>query len=283
MSTTAKILVVLNLILAGAFLMAASNFLAKQDNWKTKHDDAVTEYTAKLQVEKDKTKKQADQNVNLQKQVFEAQKQQKASTEEARVVREQIDLLKASFDHASGQLTTATYALAKALETIKAQRQMVDGLQQEGTTLREAIRKALEQKDAAVRNLNEKEIQFEGLLATKQALEKQITDLKGELRSATLTAETAVARAGAGTTGVPMDQPAHTGQVLGADNDANIAVISLGAEDGVRPGFRYVVSRGRDYVATIVITDVQAKQSAGRAIKGLSKGPIMRGDHVMSR
>jgi len=283
MSTTAKILVVLNLILAGAFLMAASNFLAKQDNWKSKHDQAVKKYEIKLQVQRDKTQKQADQNVNLLKQISESQKQQKAATEEARVVREQNDLLKSSFDHASGQLGAATTALVKAQETIKAQRQMIDGLQQEHTTLREAIRQALEQKDAAVRNLNAKEIQFEGLLANKQDLEKQITDLKEKLRSANLTAETAIAKTGAGAEEVPMDQPAHTGQVLGADNDANIAVISLGAEDGVRPGFRYVVSRGRDYVATIVITDVQAKQSAGRAIKGLSKGPIMRGDHVMSR
>ena len=62
-----------------------------------------------------------------------------------------------------------------------------------------------------------------------------------------------------------------------------MAIISLGAEDGVRPGYRYTVSRGSQYVGMIEITDVQAKQSAGRSIKSLQKIDLQRGDRVMSR
>jgi hypothetical protein len=80
-----------------------------------------------------------------------------------------------------------------------------------------------------------------------------------------------------------MDQPAHEGQVLSADSAANVAVISLGSEDGVRPGFKYTVSRGSQYVAMIEITDVQAKQAAGRSVKSLQKSAIQKGDRVMSR
>ena len=119
-------------------------------------------------------------------------------------------------------------------------------------------------------------------MAQKQALSAQLEDTKHKLRAAQLTAETAVSRAG-GAGDVPMDQPAHAGQILSVDNSANVAIISLGAEDGVRPGFRYTVSRGNQYVTMIEITDVQAKQSAGRSIKTLQKADIQRGDRVMSR
>lgn len=82
---------------------------------------------------------------------------------------------------------------------------------------------------------------------------------------------------------VPVEQPVHDGQILSVDSSANAAVISLGSVDGVQFGFRYTVSRGSLYVATIEITDVQTKVSAGRSIKSLSKLDIQVGDQVMSR
>ena len=48
-------------------------------------------------------------------------------------------------------------------------------------------------------------------------------------------------------------QPMHSGRVLAANNNDNVYVISLGEEDGVKPGFRYTVSRGARYIATIQI------------------------------
>ena len=75
-------------------------------------------------------------------------------------------------------------------------------------------------------------------------------------------------------------QPTHTGSVLAADAEANAYVISLGAEDGVKAGFVYIVSRNDQYVGMLSIDDVQAKQSAGRLLDDLSKGPARRNDTV---
>ena len=63
----------------------------------------------------------------------------------------------------------------------------------------------------------------------------------------------------------------------------HVAIISLGAEDGVKPGHRYTVSRGSTYVGTLEITDVQAPQSAARSTKNLEKSNLKRGDRVKSR
>ena len=281
MSTVAKILVVVNLVLAGAFLASASNFLGQEDDWKVRYERIDADYKQQLQDKNAELAAAKSENSNLLSQNRTVQNQLAEVKKEAQEVRQQNDLLKESFNQASTQLTTATAALKAAQETIQQQRTLIDGLNQERAALAQAKASAIQAKEAAVRNLNEKEVQFGNLLEAKQALEARIEELKNQLRSAQLTAETAVAKGGAGD--VPMDQPAHLGQILDVDNEANIAVISLGAEDGVRAGFRYTVSRGSEYVAMIEITDVQAKQSAGRAIKGLQKAPIQRGDRVMTR
>ena len=282
MNTVAKILIVVNLILAAAFLMSASNFLGQQDLWKAKHKLDTQEIQDELDLKVTELKAEREKNLRLNEQSRALQAQAAANEAEAREARLQADLLKEQFNQASLQLTQATAALEKAQDTIKSNRAMIDTLNSERAALAESKRAALDAKEAAVRSLAEKELQFENLLAQKQALEARVEDLGNQLRSAQLTAETAVSKAG-GAGDVPMDQPHHQGQILSVDNKANVAVISLGAEDGVRPGFRYTISRGSNYVGMLEITDVQAKQSAGRAIKSLQKGDMMRGDRVMSR
>ena len=250
--------------------------------WKKKHGDEVTRAAQeKERLEKTITEKE-NENVSLLKQVRTAQEDLKASNAENSQIRTMNDILKQAHNETSGQLTVASSAVDTAQKTIQSNREMIDALQAEIGNLRERIRQYLDQKEAAVRSLNEKEIQFENLLARKQDLEARIAELEDNLRSASLTAETAISKLG-GEADIPLDQPAHEGQVLAVDGGANIAVISLGAEDGVKAGFKYTVSRGSEYVATIVITDVQAKQSAGRSLADFQKSMIRRGDRVLSR
>ena len=88
----------------------------------------------------------------------------------------------------------------------------------------------------------------------------------------------ALARSGA--TVPAAEQPAQRAKVLAADNDANVVVISVGAEDGVKVGFTYTVSRGNSYVATLKITKVDAKLSSGSV--SLGKSPVAANDDVMN-
>jgi hypothetical protein len=282
MNTVAKILIVVNLVLAGAFLASAGNFLGQMDHWKSKYEVETADLQDQLEQKEIVIQQKIKENANLITQSNEMQAQREAALSEASAVRGQNDLLKEAHNQASTQLTQATAALEKAQDTIKSNQTLIDALQGERAKNSEALRVAQDAKEAAIRSLAEKEQQFENLMAQKQALEGQLEDTKHQLRSAQLTAETAVSKAG-GAGDVPMDQPAHDGQILAVDGGTNVAIISLGAEDGVRPGYRYTVSRGSQYVGMIEITDVQAKQSAGRSIKSLQKIDLQRGDRVMSR
>lgn len=282
MNTVAKILIVVNLVLAGAFLGSAGNFLGQQDHWKAKHKRDTDDWEAKFDQKQAALDLKIGECTTLREQETGLLSQLDKANQHNADMREQSDLLKEAFNQASTQLTQTTAALEKAQDTIQSGRTQIDSLQLERATLAEAKRTALDAKEAAVRNLAEKEIQFENLLTLKQTLEARVEDLQSQLRGAQLTAETAVAKAG-GADGVPFDQPAHMGQVLSVDNRANVAIVSLGSEDGVRPGYRYVVSRGSQYVGMLEITDVQAKQSAGRSIPNLQQSAVQRGDRVMSR
>lgn len=282
MNTVAKILIVVNLILAAAFLMSASNFLGQQDLWKAKYEVETARLNEQLELKQSQLEIKIQDNTDLMTQSQGLQNQLGQYKQQAQDMKALADLTKEAYNQASLQVTQATAALEKAQDTIQSNRTMIDALQAERAALADSKRAALDAKEAAVRALAEKEIQFENLLATKQSLEARVEDLTNQLRSARLTTETAISRAG-GAGDLPMDQPHHMGQILSVDNAANVAVISLGSEDGVRPGFRYTVSRGSTYVGILEITDVQAKQSAGRSVKSLQKDDLQRGDRVMSR
>lgn len=280
MSTVAKILIVVNLILAGAFLASASNFLGQQENWKFRHDQTQETLEAEIESWKGKHQQVNDDYGVLETQANETRSLNAKLDNHNKNLRAQNDLITGQQAKTSDQLTRAALALEKAQETIQAQRQMIDGLQSERNTNLDAVRASLQAKEAAVRNLNEKVVQMETLLAEKQALESRIEDLKQENNSLRLTNENVLAMLPEGAD-VPTDQPALMGQVVAVDG--NLAIISLGAEDEVRPGHKFTVSRGSEYIGQIEITDVEARKSAGRAVSVLLRKPIQAGDRVSSR
>lgn len=281
MSTVAKVLIVVNLVLAGAFLASASSFLADEDNWKTRHDKAVQELRDEIEVKSQQITQKDQQITTLERQGREAVGERDRLQVEVATVRQQNDLLTAAYRTATETLLTAQSALEKAQDSLKSNRELIDTLQAERTALADAVRVANDGRDATVRQLNELNMQFENLTAQRTTLENRIEELKGALRSAELSGEATRSLLPEGAPEVPLDQPAHRGRMLTVAN--NLGVISLGAEDGVKPGFRYLVSRGNDYVTMFEVTDVQARQSSGRSLRDLQKTPMQAGDVVLSR
>jgi len=81
---------------------------------------------------------------------------------------------------------------------------------------------------------------------------------------------------------VPADEQAPPkGRVISIAGDGKTVIISLGSEQGVRPGSRYTVARGPSYVGTVEVTAVRATQSTARVLEHLQKSPIRPGDVVI--
>jgi len=240
MSTLAKILVVVNLLLAVGFLATVGSILGQQDTWKAKHDKAVADAArekAKLQELNDDANNQlrnADSNLRA------------------------ANAAKAKAETENGRLLSENQQLSAAYNT----------LAENHSVMARTV-------DRMTNTLNAKELALDRAQAQIKDLESKLEDANEKIRAQEFSLRVFRERF----PGVEVaSQPPHSGKVLNVAGPRAI-VISLGAEDGVRPGFLYMISRGSTYLGDLQIDDVQAKQSSG-FIVGDAKGPIQSGDDI---
>jgi predicted nucleic acid-binding Zn-ribbon protein len=280
MSTVAKIFIILNFILAAVLLGSAAAFLGHHDNWKVKFDKKVIELNQQLD---EKQKLLLEKNAELTKtqgSLSQATDERNVSNEKASQLQMAYEQMKGSYDALNANLANMSKALQVAQTTIQNGRTLVDQLQQERQTLVDNFTKAAEEKNSALKMQNQLQLNLEQLSAQLQDTQSKLNSSDVELKRVTF-AYNAIIKANPSIKS-DIEQPSLTGKVLAADNAENIVVISLGAEDGVKEGFRYTLSRGTNYVATIQITNVQAKQAAGKVMSGMSKSAVAPGDDVMN-
>jgi hypothetical protein len=277
MSTVAKVFVVLNFLLAALFLGSASALLGHSDHWKARHASDTTKLTAELTttkgrvtaLESDLAKAQSDKNI--------ADSAAAERKREAETLQTQNATLKEKFDSLLAAHGAATRALQIAQATIDNTQKLVNTLQESRKTDIDALTKALEEKNAAVKMQN--------------ALEANLADITTQMKDTLAklsVSETSLQRANFTISdwerrypgGGASEQPYQQGKVLTADAANNIVVVSLGSEDGVKVGFKYTVSRGNQFIATVTVTSTQAKMAAGKVTLG--SGTPMPGDDVMT-
>jgi peptidoglycan hydrolase CwlO-like protein len=276
MSTVAKILVVLNFFLAVAFLASAASFVRNQDHWRAKHLEDMARKQAELNQANNRLKEKEADYERVSGQVVQANEERSKAQAAASELRQQNELLKTQIDSLGASLTAATRAGEVAQGTIGNLQGLVSSLQGERQVLTQSLAAATEQKDAAIRQVNQLRDSLHNETQSRVALEGQLTEVHERTRRLEFEVEAARTKLG----DLPTSQPAHQGRVLAADNDANVVVISLGAEDGVERGYVYTVSRGTSFVGKLHITDVEAKKSAGRLDRTLQKSPVRAGDAV---
>jgi hypothetical protein len=280
MSNVAKFLIILNLILAGLFLGTASNFLGQKDyvqaqlessvkDWQDKHGALDTEFKAT----KDSLLKTGAENSTLKA----ANSGLEATVTQLKAENQVLAAHSASQGEA---LTHATKALESQNATIAAYEETIKNLQNERTTLvssRDAEKDARVKAEAVQAQLQR---QLDDEVSAHKASEAQLADANGKIQSLSAEAEGYRVKYG----GMGQVQPAVApGKVLAVDNGMGLVVVSLGEEDGVKNGFEYVVSRGNKYIATIKVTDVQAKKSTALVVQGMQTGPVSANDTVGNR
>jgi hypothetical protein len=282
MSNVAKFLIVLNLILAGVFVGSAANFLGQKDfvqerlelqgkNLQLSLTNAQTE-VANLTA---KNRDLSNENTNL-KEASAIATTAKSDTERQNA---QLSQQNASL---AANLSHATTALELLNGTLKANQETIKTLQDERAALtasrdtEHTARTAAEAMTATIQR------QLDDETAARKATEAAVADAHTRIQSLEAENQAWISKFPDFKPGTA--QPAITpGKVLAADNQMGLVVISLGEEDGVKAGFEYIVSRGNQYVASIKVTDVQAKQATAMVVKGMQKSPVQANDTVMNR
>lgn len=279
MSTVAKILVVLNLALAAVFLGSASNFLGKQESFRDKLKAEQEAHAVTRKEWKDEVAALETMRNNLVQEKNTLTEERTIAQTESQRLSAEVTHLREAYDQLAENATRSQRAVDQLTNSLNATRQLNDSLTQDNQKLREALTGSQNDRDAKVSMVNSLQMQLQNETEGRKALETQLASANETIQRQAFSLKWYRDRF----PGVEaVAQPPHDGRVLAANNEDNVFVISLGEEDGVKAGFQYIVSRGSEYVATIQINDVQAKQSAGFALKDLSKGEVQRGDRVMN-
>ena len=282
MSNVAKFLIVLNLILAGVFVGSAANFLGQKDfvqerlelqgkNLQLSLTSAQTENASLMAKNRDLS----NENTNL--------KEASAIATTAKTDTEKLNAhLSQTNATLSQNLAHATSALELLNGTLKANQDTIKNLSEERTTLNARVETEHTARVAAESMTATLQRQLDDETGARKATEAAVADANAKIQ--TLEAELEGWRARFPNVDSGTAQPAVTpGKVLAADNQMGLVVTSLGEEDGVKIGYEYIVSRGNQYVATIKVTNVQAKQSTAMVVKGMQKSPVQANDTVMNR
>ena len=279
MSTLAKILVVVNALLAAWFLASSANYLGHQDTFRSKYkteEGNHQETRARLGKQvADANTRAATTDANLRAMTTE---NNSLKTENARL-QTRLDRVSAELDNLMEGHTVLQRAVDRMSTGSTSTQELVKELH--GTTAgqREQISSLQSDLNDEKKQHSQTQLSLERALANVQNLESKVASLSEKVREqAAQLAYFAERFPGV----VATSQPPHAGQVLSANSSANVVVISLGAEDGVKPGFTYMVSRGSNFVADIQIDDVQAKKSSGFVLRDRSSGDVQVGDRVQN-
>ena len=281
MSLFAKIMVVVNFILAVVFLSAAGTFLGAMNKYKDMHKAEqmarATEVEAlNTQVTQRQKDLEASKEMGRQHEVARAgaESAQATQAESLKTLNEKNNMLEAALNKLAATYQTMVDTNTK-LEAEKG------ALQDQVNTARADKRTALDDLNTAngtIAGLNQEKSDLEAALAAGQ---KASVVAAEKLDAAGTVIELYKSKYG-GVGDIVSVEPVD-GQVQAVDNAMDIYVISIGSKDKVTVGYEFVVYRGNDYVSTIVVDQVFAQHASCKTKSGMKKRDIQAGDKVSTR
>lgn len=272
MNLTGKILTFLILFLSIAFLVLAVMVGATHQNWKKIANDnraKLKEASAILNTYKGKSediKKQLNaERVARRLQLAQLESQlntaQKAVEEKESKLREQIVIGQRALD-----------ALNQAERRLTEKDQEVDSLQARNKSLIDDI---AAQRQSVV-NLTNQVYKLQGDL---DQLDIVRMDLVGQLALK----EKVMNRHGLSDTDLTDHIPPEVEGIVLRTKDNKLIAISVGGDDGVKPGHIFDIYRGDRFIGKAEITTAKDNMSAAKLIPEFLQAPVAEGDYVTTK
>lgn len=284
MSSIGKIFVVLNLVLAAAFVGWAANAASLSGDWKKKYEDQVT-LAGKTKTELDAELAKVRADLNLAKSDLntavtardEAKRAQDRLTQENSDLQKSNATLEASVTGIQTTLGEITTSRDKAFDdTKKAQAAQADA---------EAKRRAAELAQAAAEQAQaDAEAKLNDVMNQVASLEKDKTKLVNEQSSLQTQFDTLVARTGTKISDIT-SVPQIDGAVLGIDTSVapGLVAINAGQDKGVKRGHTFDIFDGATYKGQVRIEFVHADMSSGLITRTVPGQTIRQGDGATTR
>jgi hypothetical protein len=273
-SLVAKVFVVLNLILSVAFLIFAMNIWTAQTKWQKMYElekKTHVEDLAKAQLEQKKLS------------IVDAQEAQEIDQKKGEILtlkmdRNKIrdDMLKLQADYAQEKNERA-FAQAKGEEYERENKRYLEHIEKlKGVVLKQQ-QAVIVERENAVRARNEKSQMEEELNVTKQTLAALNRDKRQVEEDLALQTSriTRLLEHGVPIASILGEDPSATqpfiadGRVLAVSPDVQLCMISLGSQQGVKPGFQFTISRGDQYIGKVQVEKVYPDMCSARYVPGM--------------
>lgn len=286
MSTLTKILVVLLAVFSFGLCGAVVTYVGNANNYK-----------AMLDEQKDSNKVLTSNNESLKRQINEKieewKKDELAYTQQIQKLNDEMLQLESEKRKAERTSTEYQNRVNSWVGLLDSFQQTIGNLEQSLKVTQQQLDKARERGIKDQQELNqitasliEKIAQMQALeadrrrfLEEKKSLEDKLNQLFGADMAAevptTVTPEPGVARAAPSiAAGAPLNG-------LITEVGESLVTISIGADDGVRKGMVFHVTRGGEFICDVVITDVDTSKAAGSLELKMQQPRI--GDNVSTK
>ncbi|MBL8863121.1 MAG: hypothetical protein JNK02_14085 [Planctomycetes bacterium] len=284
MSSIGKIFVVLNLVLAAAFVGWAANTANQSGEWKTKYNEAVAAAgKEKIGLEAELQKVRADLGLTKSDLQTAVNARDEAKRNQDRLATENRDLTAriGTLDSAISEIRTTLGEITASRDKAQADQVKALGAQKAAEEARRTAELAQQAAEEAQANAEARLRDAENTIAS---LEREKTKLANEFGTLQTSFDTLVAVTGTNLKDIT-STPKIDAAVLGIDTSIapGLVAINAGSSQGVKRGHTFEIFDGGTYKGQVRIEFVHGDMASGLITRTVPGQMIRQGDGATTR
>ncbi len=277
MTLIGKAFTAIILILSVIFMALALAVNASHRNWRDVVLSGVNGQPGlKQQIES--TSRVNDQLRDSKQRIQASLDREQASRQTAlAALQTQLDQLRADLSQSESSVQSMTAEIQEATQINLSRAREMERLTAANTQLRASVRKEQQDRDQLFTQTLELTDQMNKLRGFKQ----QLSERNGQLMTQVTRFEEVVASKGIDIN-APLDgaPPERNGIILELDRTRRLALVSIGADEGLRQGHLLEVTRSGRYVGKLKIRNTTPDRSVAEILVDYSEGILQESDRV---
>jgi len=277
MTLIGKCLTALILILSVGFAALALVATASHKNWRDvviKGENGQPGLKAQIEQISSENQQLTDQKIRAQNDLAREQVSRKTALA---ALQTQLDKFQKELSQSGAEVEALTSQVTKLVSDNETKTKELETLNADNDRLRAAVREEQEARDQLFTTTLELTDKMNVLRGFKQRLEQRNKQL---MEQTTRFQEVIAAR------GIDINEPLdgappeRNGNILQIDRPSHLVLVSIGSDEGLRPGHYLEVTRKGRYVGKLKVRNTEPDRSVAEIMKDYSEGILQEGDRV---
>ncbi|WP_428307619.1 hypothetical protein [Lacipirellula sp.] len=272
MNLLGKIFTVLILLASVALMVIAMFVYATHRNWKEAYDKVNTQLSQEQNAK-------ADLEAKYQTQISQLKSEQTAALQDVAKLETERNVIVSQNQSIQKEVDQLRQDQAQSVALVKSTEVNNERLMEEVTGLRDDVRVAQQDRDEQFHTTLKATSELHSVGGQLQQLEERSAQVVAQLADVTAKAK----EAGVNTEGEYI--PRVRGKVSKIQRNASgqLIEITIGADDGVRPGQTVELFRGDRYLGRAEILKADPDRAVGQVIRKFQQGQIQENDDVATK